>query len=418
MSHQLLGDAGFTYRSFGSFPLVEHILGVGRMSVAPRFELVDEHGELLGEDEGFLSDLGVNAPALWLPVADDLVSLPTAADLDLVLADLLATLRSADNTICETQNLTEIPARVRWSLPFVWELQKTDWPVLLATLNEALGLPEPLTIEFFSYQDPEGIVERLLDPNTRLGRMHAQLSEDFAFGLAALAVAAVNDLESFSVEDLPEFHEYDEGSPLPHLMERLDSEVLEKSEDVRIEQIHAYAHHALAALDAGEGREALEWTKSVRAWALGVRHREEIALAYRTSASVWLDVEELDRAVTDASWALQNELSPEAYDTRAVALHVAGQVEAALEDYNRALELSPEDARIMANRAEAHFDLGNDAACIADAERAMELNPDDPSPFALRGRTLLRQGEHNLAWQDAEHAATLGDDSLLEELEG
>jgi tetratricopeptide (TPR) repeat protein len=418
MSHQLLGDAGFTYRSFGSFPLVEHILGVGRMSVGPRFELVDEQGELLGEDEGFLSDLGDNAPALWLPVIDDLVSLPTAADLDLVLADLLTTLRSADDHICETQNLTDIPARVRWSLPFVWELQKSDWPALLGILNEALALPEPLTVEFFSYQDPEGILERLLDSNTRLGRLHAQLPEDFAFGLAALAVAAANDLESFSVEDQPSFHEYHENSAPPHLMERLDSEVLAKPENLRIEQIHAYANHALAALDAGEGQEALEWTKSVRAWTLGIRQRTEIALAYRTSAATWLDVEELDRAVTDASWSLQNELSPDAYDTRAVALHIAGQVEAALADYTRALDLSPDNAQIIANRAEAHYDLGNDAECIADAERAMDLNPNDPSPFALRGRTLLRQGEHNLAWQDAEHAATLGDDSFLDELEG
>lgn len=417
MSHQLLGDADFTYRSFGSFPLVEHILGVGRMSVAPRFELVDEQGELLGGDEGFLSDLGENSPALWLPVVDDLVSLPTAADLDLVLADLLTTLRRSDDHICETQNLTDIPAQVRWSLPFVWELQKSDWPALLGTLNEVLGLPQPLTVEFFTYQDPVGILERILDPSTRLGRLHAQLPEDFAFGLAALAVAAANDLESFCVEDQPSFHEYDKGGPPPHLMERLESEVLAKPEDLRLEQIHAYANHALAALDAGAGKEALEWTKSVRAWTLGIRQRAEIALAYRASAAAWLDVEELDRAVTDASWALQNELSPEAYDTRAVALHVAGQVEAALADYTRALELSPDDARIIANRAEAHHDLGNDAECIADAERAMQLNPDDPSPYALRGRTLLRQGHQNLAWQDAEHAATLGDDSLLDELE-
>jgi len=417
MSHQLQGDAGFTYRSFGSFPLVEHILGVGRMSVAPRFELVDENGELLG-DEGFLSDLGENAPALWLPVVDDLVSLPTAADLDLVLTELLNTLRTADDAICETQNLTDIPARVRWSLPFVWELQQADWPELLALINETLADPDPPTLEFFEYQDPEGLLERLEDPNTRIGRMHAKLPEDIAFGLAALAVAAANKLESFTVEDLPEFHEYEEGGPPPHIMERLESEVFGKTEEVRIEQVHAYANHALAALDAGEGQEALAWTKSVRAWALGVRQREEIALAYRTSAAAWLDVEVLDRAVTDASWALQNALTADAYDTRAVALHISGQVEAALEDYNRAMELDPNNARILANRAEAHYDLGDDESCIADAEGVMDLNPEDPSSFSLRGRALLRQGEHNLAWQDAEHAAALGDDSLLEELEG
>jgi tetratricopeptide (TPR) repeat protein len=418
MTHQLLCDAGFAYRSFGSFPLVEHILGVGRMAVAPRFELVDEQGELLSEDEGFLSDLGENAPALWLPVVEDLVSLPTATDLDLLLADLLTTLRTADDYIRETWNTTDKPAYVRWSLPFVWELQQADWPELLALITETLGIPDAPTLEFFEYQDPEGLVDRLQDPTTRLGRLHAQLPEDIAFGLAALAVAAANGLESFSVEDEPYFHEYDEGGPMPHLMERLASEVLEKSDDVRIEQIHAYANHALAALDAGEGAEALAWTKSVRAWALGIRRRDEIALAYRTSAAAWLDVEVLDRAVTDASWSLQNGLSPDAYDTRAVALHISGQIEAALEDYNHALELDPENARIMANRAEAHYDLGNDEACIADAELAMDLNPEDPSPFALRGRALLRQGERNLAWQDAEHAALLGDDSLLEELEG
>jgi len=418
MSHQLLGDAGFTYRSFGSFPLVEHILGVGRMAVVPRFELVDERGELLMEEEGFLSDLGEGAPSLWLPVVDDLVSLPTATDLDLLLSDLLPTLRTADDFICETRNLTDIPARVRWSLPFVWELQKGVWPALPSVLNETLALPEPLTLDFFEYQDPEGILDRLNDQNTRLGRLHAQLPEDLGFGLAALAVAAANGLESFSVEDQPSFHEYDEGGPAPHLMERLDSEVLGKSEEVRIEQVHAYANHALAALDAGEGHEALEWTKSVRAWALGIRRREEIALAYRTSAAAWLDVEMLDRAVTDASWALQNELSADAYDTRAVALHIAGQLEAAIEDYTRALEIEPDNALIRSNRAEAYYDLGEDEECISDAERAMELAPEDPSPFALRGRALLRQGQHNLAWQDAEHAALLGDDSLLDELEG
>jgi tetratricopeptide (TPR) repeat protein len=388
------------------------------MSIAPRFELVDERGELLMEEEGFLSDLGEHAPSLWLPVMDDLVSLPTATDLDLLLADLLTTLRTADDHICETRNQTEIPARVRWSLPFVWELQKTDWPELLLAINEALAWEDPPTVEFFEYQDPEGLLDRILDPSTRIGRMHAALPEDLAFGLAALAVAAANGLESFSVEDQPSFHEYDDGGPPPHLMERLDSEVFGKPEDVRIEQIHAYANHALAALDAGEAKEALDWTKSVRAWALGLRRREEIALAYRTSAAAWLDVEVLDRAVTDASWSLQNELSADAYDTRAVALHVSGQVEAAIEDYTRALELAPDNALIMSNRAEAYYDLGHDEACIADAERAMDLNPNDPSPFALRGRSLLRRGEHNLAWQDAEHAASLGDDSLLEELEG
>lgn len=388
------------------------------MSVAPRFELVDEQGELLSEEEWFLSDLGENAPSLWLPVVDDLVSLPTAADLDLLLTELLTTLRTADDFICETRNTSDKPALVRWSLPFVWELQKSDWPALLKVIHEALEGHDLPPLEFFTYQDPDGVLEKVLDPKTRLGQLHAHLPEELAFGFAALVVAAANGLDGFCVEDQPSFHEYDEGGPPPHLMERLESEVFAKGEDVRIEQIHAYANHAYSALDAGESQEALEWTKSARAWAWGVHERSEIALAYRASAAAWLDVEMLDRAVTDASWSLQNELSADAYDTRAVALHIAGQVEAALEDYSRAVELAPDNARILANRAEAYYDLGNDPACIADAERAMDLDPNDPSPFALRGRALLRTGESNLAWQDAEHAAALGDDSLIEELEG
>src|SRR5689334_13743474 len=124
MGHYLIGDADFEFRSFSTFPLLEHVLGVGRMFCAPRFELVDDAGEPLEDEDAFLSELGEEAPPLFLPFSDDLVALPSTADLDLVLGRLLEVLRSVDDKVIALRGEGFEDARVRWSLPFVWELRE------------------------------------------------------------------------------------------------------------------------------------------------------------------------------------------------------------------------------------------------------------------------------------------------------
>jgi tetratricopeptide (TPR) repeat protein len=409
MGHYLIGDENFEFKSFATFPLLEHVLGVGRMFCAPRFELVDAHGEPYEEEDAFLTALGDAAPALWLPLADDLVALPSGADLDLVLGHLLRTLRAADPHVRALGDPELADARVRWALPFVWELRQNEWPALLAAVNHALPKENRLTLELLQSHDAEGLRQHF-------GKLAEMLPETHAFGLAALTFAVTHGTQVFTVEDDPVFYTFDENAAPPRFMERLASAVLEQNEQARIEQIRAHVEATLVALDEERPEDALASARQARSWTWVVSDNAEVARAYRASATAWLEARELDRAVVDASFALYLAPDADAYDTRAIALHVAGDLDAALADYTRALELSPDDARVLSNRAEAHYDMDDDASCIADAERALALASDDPSPHVFRGRALMRLGRIAEARADAEKAAALGDESLLAEL--
>ncbi|MDI1449133.1 hypothetical protein [Polyangium sp. 6x1] len=417
MGHFLIGDADFEYRSFATFALLEHVLGAGRMFCAPRFELVDAEGTPLDDDDAFLAALGEDAPPLFLPYGEDLVTLPSTADLDLVLGHLLATLRQADERIRALRDEAHEGARVRWSLPFVWELRKDEWGALLATIQAALPGETSLSLELLQAEETEDLLDRLFDPDTPLGRLVSALPETHAFGLAALAFAVAHDMEVFTVEDEPVFYEFDEQGESPRFMSRLESTVLAAPEATRIEQVNVHADSALQALEEERIGDALGDARQARAWTWGVRDAATIAAAYRASATAWLEAGELDRAIADASWAIYLEPEADAFDTRGIARHLAGDVEGAIADYTRSLELAPEAARVLSNRAEAFFDQGNDAACIADAERSIALDPEDATAFVWRGRALARMGRTEEARADAERGAALGDPSFLDELQ-
>ncbi|TKD00651.1 tetratricopeptide repeat protein [Polyangium fumosum] len=416
MGHFLIGDADFEYRSFATFPLLAHVLGVGRMFCAPRFELVDEEGAPLDEEDAFLAELGEAAPQLFLPYGEDLVTLPSTADLDLVLGHLLARLRQADVHIRVLRDEGHDGARVRWSLPFVWELRKDEWGALLATIQAALPGETSLSLEFLQAEETEELLDRLFDPDTPLGRLVSVLPETHAFGLAALAFAVAHDMPVFTVEDEPVFYTFDEGGESPRFMSRLESTVLAAPEETRIEQVNVHADSALQALEEERIADALADAAQARAWTWGVRDAAAIAGAYRSSATAWLEAGELDRAITDASWAIYLEPDADAFDTRGIARHLVGDVAGAIADYTSSLELDPEAARVLSNRAEAFFDQGDDEACIADAERSMALDPEYATAFVWRGRALLRMGRADEARADAERGAALGDAALWEEM--
>ena len=419
MGHFLIGDADFEFRSFATFALLEHVLGVGRVFCAPRFELVDDEGAPLDDEDAFLSELGEAAPPLFLPYGEDLVTLPSTVDLDLALGHLLATLRRADGHIRARGGDGHEGARVRWSLPFVWELRKDEWGTLLATIQAALPADAPpLTIEFLQAEETKGLRDRIFDRDTRLGQVRAALPETHGFGLAALAFAVAHDMQAFTVEDDPVFYEFDEGTSGPRFMDRLESTVLSTPEATRLEQMHIHADSALQAIEEERLADALVDARQARSWTWGVRDAASIAATYRASATAWLEAGEFDRAITDASWALYLEPEADAFDTRGIARHLLGDVEGAIADYTRSIELAPEAARVLSNRAEAYFDQGNDAACIADAEQAMALDPEDATAFVWRGRAFARMGRMDEARADAEQGAQLGDPSFLEEIQG
>lgn len=96
-------------------------------------------------------------------------------------------------------------------------------------------------------------------------------------------------------------------------------------------------------------------------------------------------------AIDDFNRAVQ--LSPEyapTYNNRGNALIAVGALREALKDFDRAVILAPSYGAAFANRASAHFRLGNKDQALADYSKAIEVTPQSVS--ALNGRGLVHLG--------------------------
>jgi tetratricopeptide (TPR) repeat protein len=106
-------------------------------------------------------------------------------------------------------------------------------------------------------------------------------------------------------------------------------------------------------------------------------------------------------AVEDFNRAIQ--LVPEgatAYNNRGTVLLEIGATAEAIRDFDRALLLAPNYAATYTNRAAAHVKLGNHRAALSDYSRAIGLLQTDGAAFAGRGRVHLAQGRPHAALRD------------------
>lgn len=106
-------------------------------------------------------------------------------------------------------------------------------------------------------------------------------------------------------------------------------------------------------------------------------------------------------ALEDFNRAIQ--LVPEgatAYNNRGTVLLEISAVPEAIRDFDRALLLAPSYAAALTNRAAAQVRLGNHRAALADYSRAIVLLQTDGAAFAGRGRVHLAQGRPHAALRD------------------
>jgi len=95
------------------------------------------------------------------------------------------------------------------------------------------------------------------------------------------------------------------------------------------------------------------------------------------------------------------------YQTRADQSAEKGEFGHALADYNKSLEIKPDNAVAYLGRGRAHYNLKEYDLSVKDFDRAVELNPKDSAAFFNRGVLFERLGDATKAIGDYKKAVDL-----------
>jgi tetratricopeptide (TPR) repeat protein len=96
------------------------------------------------------------------------------------------------------------------------------------------------------------------------------------------------------------------------------------------------------------------------------------------------------------------------YNNRGLVYFQSGQLDQAIADYNRALELNPNLASVYNNRANYYAAQGDLLKAIADYEIALDLNPGNTRAWINQGITLRDLGLYHQALENFDIALRLG----------
>jgi len=95
------------------------------------------------------------------------------------------------------------------------------------------------------------------------------------------------------------------------------------------------------------------------------------------------------------------------YSDRGIAKWRMNQTKEAIEDFNKSIQLSPENANVYNNRGNALMDLGHAEEATKDFDRAIALSPNYGVAYNNRGNAHVALGQYDSAFQDFRKAVEL-----------
>jgi tetratricopeptide (TPR) repeat protein len=133
--------------------------------------------------------------------------------------------------------------------------------------------------------------------------------------------------------------------------------------------------------------------------------------AFLDNAQGYFEKGELDKTIAELDKAIGlNPRSAKAFTMRADCKTITRDMEGAVRDYTKAIELGPNAPGIEKaynNRGVARQYLGNDINAFSDFERAIQINPNYADPYNGRGVLLDKRGRTDFALKDYNRAILL-----------
>ncbi len=168
----------------------------------------------------------------------------------------------------------------------------------------------------------------------------------------------------------------------------------------------AVTNRAIALMMLGRDDEALaEFRRSIliHSWQWGPR--AGIASSYGGMGQIFLSRGDFSAALDAFDRAIRlNPNDPNGYLGRGEVLSAAGKLDLAVQSYNEAIRLAPNPARALGYRAGAFERVGNDEAALADYDAAIKQDPVAVTPRRLRAALLSRIGRNDAAVPDLDAA--------------
>jgi tetratricopeptide (TPR) repeat protein len=131
-------------------------------------------------------------------------------------------------------------------------------------------------------------------------------------------------------------------------------------------------------------------------------------MAYVNRGECYRYLGDLESAIADCSRAIElHPDNPNAYYSRAIAYYHAGDLQASIADYHQALDLfTDEDSQsaVYSDLGLSLRALGDLAAAIEAFDRSVELNPGYAIAYFNRGLTRYDLGENDKAIADLNRA--------------
>jgi len=144
------------------------------------------------------------------------------------------------------------------------------------------------------------------------------------------------------------------------------------------------------------------------------RVRKNLAVSYNNRGTTYDGLKKHEKAIEDYNKAIA--LNPEdamAYYNRGTAYAKLKKHEEAIEDYNKAIALDPEYAMAYNNRGNAYNELKKHEKAIEDYNKAIALNPEDAMGYYNRGNAYDGLKKHEEAIEDYNKAIALDPEDAM-----
>jgi len=127
-------------------------------------------------------------------------------------------------------------------------------------------------------------------------------------------------------------------------------------------------------------------------------------------------VRDPDRAITACTTVIRSQepaSQAKAYEHRGTAWLARSQLDRAIEDFNSAVKLAPDDRHLLLLRADTYRDNRQYKRAIEEFDRIIQRDPNNGEAFVSRGRAWLLDGQTDRAFQDYDEAIRLMPNNTL-----